>query len=105
MKYVSLLAVAAAATMATPVLANPAALQLAQKGNCVACHAADAKLVGPSWKDISKKYAGDATAEAKLIAKVKKGGAGVWGPVPMPPNVTVKDADIKVLVQYVLSVK
>lgn len=104
MKYVSVLAVAAAAVSA-PVFANPAALQLAQKASCVACHAAEAKLVGPSWKDISKKYEGDATAEAKLVAKVKKGGAGVWGPVPMPPNVTVKDADIKTIVQYVLSVK
>ena len=104
MKYVSVFAVAAA-SVASPVLANPAALQLAQKSNCVACHAAETKLVGPSWKDISKKYEGDATAEARLITKVKKGGAGVWGPVPMPPNVTVKDADIKTIVQYVLSVK
>lgn len=103
MKYVFLFSVAA--IIASPVLANPAALQLAQKGNCIACHAAEAKLVGPSWKDIAKKYDGDATAEARLVAKVKKGGAGVWGPVPMPPNVTVKDADIKTIVQYVLSVK
>lgn len=104
MKYVLFFAVAAA-TVASPALANPTALQLAQKGNCVACHAPEAKLVGPSWKDIARKYDGDATAEAKLVAKVKKGGAGVWGPVPMPPNVTVKDADIKTIVQYVLSVK
>lgn len=103
MKYVSLFAVAA--TIASPVLANPTALQLAQKGNCVACHAAETKLVGPAWKDIARKYDGDATAEAKLVAKVKKGGAGVWGPVPMPPNVTVKEADIKTIVQYVLSLK
>jgi cytochrome c len=104
MKFSPIIAIAGA-LIAAPAFANPAALQLAQKSNCVACHAADAKLVGPSWKDISKKYQGDATAEAKLVAKVKKGGAGVWGPVPMPPNVTVKDADIKTLVQWVLSGK
>lgn len=104
MKYSPLIFIAAS-FIAAPAFANPAALQLAQKSNCVACHAADAKLVGPSWKDISNKYKGDATAEAKLVAKVKKGGAGVWGSVPMPPNVTVKDADIKTLVQWVLSGK
>lgn len=104
MKY-RLLAILALVASATPSLANEAALQLAQKNNCVACHAADKKLVGPSWAEIAKKYAGVPAAEAQLVAKVKKGGAGVWGPVPMPPNVTVKDADIKTLVQYVLGSK
>lgn len=104
MKYASLIALALAA-LAAPSWANEAAAQLAQKNSCTACHAADKKLVGPSWGDIAKKYAGDAGAEARLVAKVKKGGAGVWGPVPMPPNVTVKDADIKTIVQYVLTVK
>ena len=90
----------------SPVMAEePAALDLAKKDGCLACHALDKKLVGPSWIEVGKKYAGDAGAEAKLIAKVKKGGSGVWGTVPMPPNVTVKDADIKKLVQYVLSLK
>jgi selenate/chlorate reductase subunit gamma len=86
-------------------VANDPALQLAQKNNCGACHAVDAKVVGPSWKDIGKKYAGDAAAEARLVAKVKAGGGGVWGPVPMPPNPTVKEGDIKAIVRYSLSLK
>lgn len=80
-----------------------AAQALAQKSACMACHSVDKKLVGPAYKDVAKKYKGDKTAEAKLIEKVKKGGSGVWGPVPMPPNAAVKDADIKTLVQWVLS--
>lgn len=100
--------IAAAAIMTVltaPAFANQVALQLSQKNNCAACHAVDKKLVGPSWLDIGRKYAGDAGAEARLIAKTKKGGAGVWGPIPMPPNVTVKESDIKVIVQYALSLK
>lgn len=81
------------------------ALDLAKKDGCFACHSLDRKVVGPSWTEVGKKYAGDAGAEARLVAKVKKGGSGVWGALPMPPNVTVKDADIKILVQYVLSLK
>ena len=89
-----------------PVMAeDPAALDLGKKNGCLACHALDKKLVGPSWSEVGKKYANDSAAEAKLITKVKKGGAGVWGTVPMPPNVSVKDADIKTLIQYVLSLK
>lgn len=76
---------------------------LAQKSACLACHAVDKKLVGPAYKDVAKKYKGDKTAEAKLIEKVKKGGSGVWGPIPMPPNAAVKDEDIKTLVQWVLA--
>jgi cytochrome c len=61
--------------------------------------------VGPAYKDVAKKYAGDKGAEAKLIAKVKAGGSGVWGPVPMPPNAQVSDADVKTLVKWILSQK
>jgi len=71
----------------------------------MACHAIDKKLVGPAYKEVAKKYAGDATAEAKLVDKVKKGGVGVWGQVPMPPNASVKDEDVKTLVKWVLSLK
>jgi cytochrome c len=78
---------------------------LAKKYNCLACHAMDKKLVGPSYVDVATKYKGDAGAEAKLIAKVKNGGSGVWGPIPMPPNAAVPDADIKTLVKWVLSTK
>ena len=78
---------------------------LAKSKGCLACHAVDKKLVGPSYKDVAKKYAGDKTAEAKLVDKVKKGGSGVWGPVPMPPNAAVSDDDLHKLVKWVLSQK
>jgi cytochrome c len=78
---------------------------LAKKSNCLSCHDVDKKLVGPAYKDVAAKYAGDKTAEAKLIDKVKKGGSGVWGGVPMPPNYLVSDKDIKTLVQWILSLK
>ncbi len=78
---------------------------LAKAKNCMSCHAVDKKVVGPSYKDVAKKYAGQADAPAKLEAKVKKGGSGVWGPIPMPPNATVSDADIHKLVAWILSMK
>lgn len=78
---------------------------LAKSKGCLACHAVDKKVVGPSYKDVAKKYAGDKTAEAKLVEKVKKGGSGVWGPVPMPPNAAVSDEDLHKLVKWVLSQK
>ncbi|HXZ93964.1 MAG TPA: c-type cytochrome [Burkholderiales bacterium] len=78
---------------------------MAKKDNCLACHAVDHKVVGPAYKDVAKKYAGQKDAEAKLIEKVKKGGSGVWGNIPMPPNSAVPDADIKKLVEWILSLK
>ena len=78
---------------------------LAKKHNCLACHATDKKLVGPSYQEVAAKYKGDAGAEAKLVAKVKNGGSGAWGQVPMPPNATVPEADIKALVKWVLAAK
>ncbi|MBX3675792.1 MAG: c-type cytochrome [Rhodocyclaceae bacterium] len=78
---------------------------LAKAKNCMSCHAVDKKVVGPSYKDVAKKYAGNAGAAATLEAKVKKGGSGVWGTVPMPPNPAVSDADIKKLVAWVLATK
>jgi cytochrome c len=80
------------------------AKQLAQKYNCLACHAEDKKLVGPAYKDIAKKYKGDASAGAKLAGKVKAGGGGVWGTIPMPPN-NVPDADIKAMVDWILAMQ
>ncbi|MDZ5455612.1 c-type cytochrome [Azohydromonas lata] len=94
--------VAAAAVVSTPAFAN---LELAQKKNCLACHAVDKKLVGPAYQEVAKKYAGDKTAEAKLTEKVMKGGAGVWGPVPMPANPQVSADEAKTLVKWVLSLK
>ena len=81
-----------------------AAEALAQKSGCLACHSVQNKVVGPSYKDVAAKYKNDKGAEARLIAKVKAGGSGVWGPVPMPANSPqVKDEDIKIIVQWVLS--
>jgi len=79
--------------------------ELAQKKNCMACHATDKKLVGPSYKDVAAKYAGQKDAVDKLAQKVVKGGAGVWGPVPMPANAQVSEAEAKQLVQWVLTIK
>ena len=76
---------------------------LAQKSGCLACHGVEKKVLGPSYKEVAAKYKGDKGAEAKLVAKVKAGGSGVWGPVPMPPHPQVKDEDIKKIVQWVLS--
>lgn len=91
-----------ATALALPSYANEA---LAKKHNCLACHAVDKKLVGPAYKDVAAKYRNDAGAEAKLADKVKKGGQGVWGQVPMPPNPQVPDADVKALVKWILSQK
>ncbi|MFZ2162926.1 MAG: c-type cytochrome [Sideroxyarcus sp.] len=115
--------VAASQAAAQPVPAAPAATEqapktvavavsaskerdLAQKQGCFACHTIEKKLVGPSWNDIAAKYRGQKDAEAKLIVKVAKGGSGVWGAVPMPPNSPkVGEADIKVLVRFILALK
>ena len=88
--------------VAAPVFADEAA---ANKAGCMACHAKDKKLVGPSFKDIAAKHKGeDAGTVAKLMEKVRKGGSGVWGPIPMPPNPESKinDADMKSVVEWIL---
>ncbi len=91
-----------AAAFATPALASP---ELAQKKNCMACHAVDKKLVGPAYKDVAAKYAGDKDAVKKLSEKVIKGGSGVWGPVPMPANTQVSPAEAETLVKWILTTK
>ena len=95
------------ATLAASALCMPAwaDLALATSKNCMACHATDKKLVGPAYKDVAAKYAGDKTAADKLAIKIQKGGAGVWGPVPMPANTQVSDADAKKLAAWVLSIQ
>jgi len=81
-----------------------AAEALAQSSGCLACHGVQNKILGPAYKDVAAKYKGDKGAEAKLIAKVKAGGSGVWGTMPMPPNSPrVKDEDIKTIVQWILT--
>ena len=100
-------ALSALVTLALPSLAadQATAMDIAKKNGCLACHALDKKLVGPAWNEVGKKYAGDPAAAEQLVVKVKKGTKGTWGAVPMPPNATVKDADIKVLVDFVLTLK
>ena len=96
-----LLMVAAAGVLAAP--AAQADEALLKKYNCTACHQIDKKVVGPAYKDVAKKYKGQKDIVAKLAEKVKKGGQGAWGPVPMPPNPQVPDADIKKMVDFILS--
>lgn len=76
---------------------------LAKKSNCLSCHAVDAKGVGPAYREVASKYAKDANAEAKLVSKVRKGGSGVWGNVPMPPMQDVPEDDVKALVKWILA--
>ena len=103
MKSLIFSAAALALTTALPAQANE---DLAKKHLCTTCHVTKgAKTIGPAYADVAKKYAGQKDAEAKLVDKVKKGGQGVWGQVPMPPNAAVPDADVKTLVKWVLSVK
>jgi cytochrome c len=98
----ALLLLTASTVLAMPALADEA---LAKSKNCMACHAVDKKLVGPAYKDVAKKYAGDKTAADKLAAKIQKGGSGVWGAIPMPANPQVNDAEAKKLAAWVLSAK
>lgn len=98
----ALLALAAAATLAGPALADQA---LATAKNCMACHAVDKKLVGPSYKEVAIKYSGQAGAVDKLAIKIMKGGSGVWGPVPMPANAQVNEAEAKKLATWVMTQK
>lgn len=101
MKPLLALAALAIATLSGPVFANA---ELAQKKNCMACHAIDKKVVGPGYKDIAAKYAGQKDAVARLAEKVIKGGSGAWGQIPMPAN-TVTPDEAKTLVTWVLSQK
>jgi cytochrome c len=96
------LVLSAFAALSAPAMADEA---LAKSKNCMACHAVDKKLVGPAYKDVAKKYAGNAAAVAQLATKIQKGGSGVWGAIPMPANPTVNDADAKKLAQWVLGMK
>jgi len=103
------LALAAAAFLAVgtahAALDNAAAEAMMKKDGCAACHAIDKKLVGPAYVDVSAKYKGDKDAVAKLTKKVKEGGSGVWGQIPMPPNVAIPTTDITDLVTWILTLK
>jgi len=102
MKFVTMLcAVALGAAAAAPAVASE---EIIKKARCVACHAVDQKRVGPSYKDVAAKYKGQADAVAVLSAKVRSGGSGVWGPVPMTANGPdkISDADLKAAVEWIL---
>jgi cytochrome c len=99
----SLYAIALSATAALTAAPAYADLALATSKNCMACHAIDKKLVGPAYKDVAAKYRSDKTGADKLATKIMKGGSGAWGPVPMPANPQVSEADAKKLVAWVLS--
>jgi cytochrome c len=98
----ALLVLVTSTVLVAPAMADQA---LAQSKNCMACHAVDKKLVGPSYKDVAAKYAGDKTAADKLATKIQKGGSGVWGAIPMPANPQVNDAEAKKLAAWVLGLK
>ena len=106
-RLITLLAAAAAVSLAPHSHAADAkaAEALAKSSGCLACHTVDKKLVGPSYREIANRYRQDKGAAAKLAQKVKAGGKGVWGDIPMPPNGHVKDADIQSIVQWILTVK
>jgi len=102
MKKVLLVAAAGLSMVAASAFANP---DLAKAKNCLACHAVDKKLVGPAYKDVAAKYAGDKDAAAKLAKKIREGGVGAWGQVPMPANPQVNEAEASTLAKWVLTLK
>jgi cytochrome c len=102
MKKLLLVAAAGLSLVSASAFANA---ELAKAKNCLACHAADKKLVGPAYKEVAAKYANDKDAVAKLAKKVREGGVGVWGQVPMPANPQVNEAEATTLVKWVLSQK
>lgn len=91
---------AATALVSMPAFASK---ELASKNACMACHAVDRKMVGPSFQDVAKKYNGQKDAQAALAGSIKKGGAGKWGPVPMPAQAALNEADAKTLSAWVLA--
>lgn len=99
----------AAATAALVVMSGAASadegMSLAQKNACLSCHGVDKKIVGPAYREVAKKYAGDKGAHDRLMAKVKAGGKGVWGEIPMPPNPQVSAQDLDKIVTWILSLK
>ncbi len=102
---IAMITFAGAALLAAGSAQAQDASALLQKSGCTACHANDKKLVGPAYNEVAAKYKGDAKAAATLAEKVKKGGVGTWGQVPMPPNPALSDADIKTMLSYILALK
>src|ERR1700674_5706110 len=102
---IAAVAFTAAALLSAGAVSAQSADDVLKKSGCLACHAVDKKIIGPSYQEVAAKYKGDKDAPAKLAKKVKEGGSGVWGAVPMPPNATTPDADIKNLVDWILTLK
>jgi len=102
MKFAVTLFALAGLLAAGSAAANP---NLAKAKNCMACHSVDKKVIGPSYKDIAGKYAGQSAAVDTLVGKVMKGGVGAWGPVPMPANPQLSESEARQLVQWILSTK
>ncbi len=102
---IAAVAFTAAGLFASGAVFAQSAEDLIKKHGCAACHSNDKKVVGPAYVEVAAKYKGDAGAAAKLMEKVKKGGSGVWGPVPMPPNPAVSDGDLKTMITYILALK
>jgi cytochrome c len=94
---------ALAAVFAVVSVSSHANLELAQKNACTACHAVEKKLVGPAYQDVAKKYAGQKDAAAGLAASIQKGGSGKWGPIPMPAQPNLSEADAKTLANWILA--
>lgn len=105
--WVGSIAVAAmlSAGAVSGAFAQASGKDLLAKSGCLACHAADKKVVGPSYAEVAKKFAGVKGAEDKLVAHVLNGGAGVWGQIPMPPHKHIPEADIRAMVRYIMTVK
>ena len=104
--HVKKIVIAASALLAcvgASALDAAAAKALAAKSACLACHAVDKKLVGPAYKDVAAKHAGQADALEKVAARIKSGGSGIYGAVPMPPQPTLKDEELKLLAAWVLA--
>lgn len=102
MKHAMFAVLAASALVSGSAFASP---DLAKAKNCMACHAVQTKLVGPAFKDVAAKYAGQKGIEDKLAAKVVKGGSGSWGAIPMPANPQVSDAEAHALAKWILAQK
>jgi cytochrome c len=102
MNFLTSLVLGALVLTSSPVFANA---DLANKKNCLSCHAMDQKRIGPAYKDVAARYAGQKDAVDQLAQKVMKGGAGNWGQVPMPANTRVNEAEAKQLVSWILSLK
>ncbi len=102
MKRSLLVCLVAAAGVSNVAMANA---DLAKAKNCMACHSVTNKVLGPAFKDVAAKYAGQKDAEDKLVQKVIKGGSGVWGAVPMPANAQVSEAEARTLVKWILTLK